>query len=309
MRIAVSGSTGLIGTALADSLRADGHDVVRLVRREPGGPDEVRWDPYGEVDTGPLEGLDAVVHLAGAGIGDRRWTESYKQRVRNSRIVGTRTLADALAELRRPPRVMVSGSAIGYYGDTDDQDVDESSPMGSGFLAELSRDWEAAAEPAAAAGIRVVQPRTGIVLAREGGLLGRTLPIFRLGLGGRLGSGRQWISWISLPDQVAALRLLIDRDGVTGPVNLTAPAPVTNADFTRAVGRALHRPARFVVPAFALRAALGGFADEGPLISQRVLPRRLTELGFRFQHAGLDSALAEVLHTPAGADPGPVDRK
>jgi uncharacterized protein (TIGR01777 family) len=304
MRIAISGSTGLIGTALAGSLREDGHDVVRLVRTEPHGPDETRWDPYSKVDTGALEGVDAVVHLAGAGIGDRRWTESYKKQVRDSRIVGTRTLAEALAGLRRPPRVLVSGSAIGFYGGTGDQDADESSVMGSGFLAELVRDWEAAAKPAATAGIRVVHPRTGIVLARAGGLLGRTLPIFRFGLGGRLGTGRQWMSWISLPDQIAALRLLIDRDGVTGPVNLTAPQPVTNAHFTEALGRALHRPTPFIVPAFVLRAALGGFADEGPLISQRILPRRLTELGFRFAHADLDTALTAVL-----SDPGPVDRK
>lgn len=304
MKIAISGSTGLIGTALVGSLRADGHDVLRLVRREPGGPDEARWDPYGEVDTEALEGLDAVVHLAGAGIGDRRWTESYKKRVRDSRVVGTRTLAEALAGLRRPPRVLVSGSGMGYYGRTDDRDADESSAMGSGFLAELVRDWEAAAEPAATAGIRVVHPRTGLVLAREGGLLGRTLPLFRLGLGGRLGSGRQWMSWISLPDHIAALRLLIDRADATGPVNLTAPLPVTNAEFTKALGRALHRPAPFAVPVFALRAALGGFADEGPLISQRVLPRRLTELGFHFAHADLGTALTAVL-----TGPGPVDRK
>ena len=300
MRIAISGSTGLIGSALVRALRADGDDVVRLVRTPPGGPDEVRWDPYGKVDTEALESLDAVVHLAGAGIGDRRWSDSYKKQLRDSRVVGTRTLAEALADLQRPPRVLVSGSAVGFYGDTGDRDADESATVGSGFLAELVRDWEAAARPAATAGIRVVHPRTGLVLSREGGMLGKTLPLFRLGLGGRLGSGGQWMSWISLPDEVAALRLLIDRDDVTGPVNLTAPRPVTNADFTTALGRALHRPTPFAVPSFVLRAALDGFADEGLLISQRVLPRRLTELGFHFRHGDLDTALDRVLS--AGSD-------
>ena len=300
MRIAISGSTGLIGTALVRALRADGDDVVRLVRTAPGGPDEVRWDPYGKVDTEALEGLDAVVHLAGAGVGDRRWSDSYKKQLHDSRVVGTRTLAEALAGLRHPPRVLVSGSAVGFYGDTGDRDADESAAVGSGFLAELVRDWEAAARPAAAAGIRVVHPRTGLVLTREGGMLGKILPIFRLGLGGRLGGGGQWLSWISLPDEIAALRLLIDRGDVTGPVNLTAPRPVTNADFTKALGRALHRPTPFAVPSFALRAALGGFADEGLLVSQRVLPRRLAELGFRFRYGDLDTALDRAL--AAGSD-------
>jgi uncharacterized protein (TIGR01777 family) len=292
MRIAVSGSSGLIGTALVRALREDGHGVMRLVRKEPEGPDEARWDPYGQVDTAAVENLDAVVHLAGAGIGDRRWTESYKSRLRDSRVVGTRTLAEALSGLKRPPRVLVSGSAIGFYGDTTDQDADESAPMGAGFLAEMVRDWEAAAEPAAKAGIRVVHPRTGIVLTRQGGIVGRVLPLFKLGLGGRLGSGRQWMSWISLPDQIAALRLLIERDDLTGPVNLTAPQPVTNAEFTKALGRAVHRPALFAVPSFALRAALDGFADEGLLVSQRVLPRRLIESGFSFERPDIDSVLA-----------------
>ncbi|MCW2897823.1 MAG: NAD-dependent epimerase/dehydratase [Streptosporangiaceae bacterium] len=294
MRIAVTGSTGLIGTALVRALREDGHGVMRLVRKEPEGPDEARWDPSGKVDTAALENVDAVVHLAGAGIGDRPWTQSYKRLLRESRVVGTRTLADALAGLTRPPRVLVSGSAVGFYGDTGDQAADESSPMGRGFLAEMVRDWEAAAQPAAEAGIRVVHPRTGIVLSRGGGILGKLLPLFRLGLGGRLGGGRQWMSWISLHDQVAALRRLIERDDLAGPVNLTAPEPVRNTDFTRALGRTLHRPAPFRVPSFALRAALNGFADEGLLVSQRVLPGRLTEAGFTFIHPDLESALESV---------------
>ncbi|GAA1587173.1 TIGR01777 family oxidoreductase [Actinomadura kijaniata] len=295
MRVTVTGSTGLIGTALVRSLRADGHEVVRLVRREPSGPDEARWDPAGgTVDAAAVEGSDAVVHLAGAGVGDRRWTASYKREIRDSRVLGTRTLAEAVAGAARGPRVLVSGSAIGFYGDTGDREVDEDAPMGRGFLAELVRDWEAAAGPAAGAGVRVVHARTGIVLDGRGGLLGRVLPLFRLGLGARLGDGRQWVSWISADDEVAALRFLIDHE-ISGPVNLVGPSPVTNAGYTRAVARAVRRPAALAVPAFALRLALRDFADEGPLISQRVLPRRLEEAGFRFAHRDLGSALEAVL--------------
>ncbi|MFI6516564.1 TIGR01777 family oxidoreductase [Spirillospora sp. NPDC050679] len=295
MKVTVTGSTGLIGEALVRSLRADGHAVVRLVRRAPDGPDQARWDPLGGyVDRAALDGADAVVHLAGAGVGDRPWTASYKRQIRESRISGTRALATAVAAAEDGPRVLVSGSAVGYYGDTGDREVTEDAPNGTGFLAELVRDWEAATAPAADAGVRVVLPRTGIVLAREGGLLGKVLPLFRLGLGGRLGDGRQWVSWISLADQVAALRFLIEGD-LAGPVNLTGPRPVTNAVYTKAIGQALHRPTALAVPAFALRAALRDFADEGPLISQRVLPRRLEEAGFSFEHRDVNAALRAAL--------------
>lgn len=293
MQIAITGSTGLIGTALVRALRDEGLTVLRLVRRPPAAADEIRWDPFGEVDADPLEGVDAVVHLAGAGIGDHRWTETYKREVRDSRVEGTRTLSRALAGLTRRPSVFISGSAVGYYGDTGDVEVNESATAGEGFLAGLCRDWEAAAQPAVDAGIRVVYTRTGLVLSGEGGLLGRLLPLFRLGLGARLGSGRQWLSWISLADQVAALRFIL-HNGISGPVNLTAPAPVTNAEFTRAVGRAVHRPAPFVVPATVLRLALGEFADEGVLIGQRALPDRLAKAGFTFSHPGIDAALADL---------------
>ncbi|WP_067805742.1 TIGR01777 family oxidoreductase [Actinomadura formosensis] len=294
MRVTVTGSSGLIGSALVQSLREDGHDVVRLVRREPARPDEARWSPAdGCVDREALS-ADAIVHLAGAGVGDRPWTKAYKQKIRDSRITGTRTIAEAIAAAHPRPRVLVCGSAIGYYGDTGGREVDERSPAGRGFLAGVVRDWEAAAAPAREAGVRVAFPRTGVVLAREGGILGRTLPLFKLGLGGTLGGGGQWTSWISLADQVAALRFLIDHD-LDGPVNLTAPNPVTNAEYTRALGRALHRPVRLAVPRFALRAALGEFAGEGPLVSQRVLPRRLAGAGFRFAHETVDEALAAVL--------------
>lgn len=294
MQIAITGSTGLIGQALVRALRDEGLTVVRLVRRPPAAEDEIRWDPFGEVDAGPLEGVDAVVHLAGAGIGDRRWTETYKREVRDSRVEGTRTLSRALAGLSRRPAVLVSSSAVGFYGDTGDVEVNESATTGEGFLASLCRDWEAAAQPAVDAGIRVVHARTGVVLSGEGGLLGRLLPVFRLGLGGRLGSGRQWMSWISLTDQIAALRFIL-HDGISGPVNLTAPAPVTNAEFARALGRAVHRPAPFIVPAPVLRLALGEFADEGVLVGQRVLPDRLAKAGFTFRHPDLDTALAALL--------------
>ena len=295
MRVTITGSSGLIGSALVQSLREDGHDVVRLVRREPARADEARWSPAdGYVEKDSLEGADAVVHLAGAGVGDRPWTKAYKRKIRESRVTGTRTLTEAIAAAHPRPGVLVCGSAIGYYGDTGGAEADEDSPMGRGFLAALVGDWEAAAGPAREAGVRVVHPRTGVVLARDGGILGRTLPLFRLGLGGTLGDGRQWTSWISIADQVAALRFLLDHP-IGGPVNLTAPHPVTNAAYTRALGRALHRPARLAVPRFALRAALGGFADEGPLVSQRVLPRRLAGAGFRFAHERVDEALAAVL--------------
>ncbi|MEO3823419.1 TIGR01777 family oxidoreductase [Actinomadura sp. B10D3] len=295
MRVTITGSSGLIGSALVQSLRADGHEVVRLIRREPSRSDEAQWSPAdGCVDKASLEGADAVVHLAGAGIGDRPWTRAYMRRIRESRLAGTRTLAEAIATADPRPRVLVCGSAIGYYGDTGGQEVDEKAARGQGFLAELVRDWEAAAAPAREAGVRVLHPRTGVVLAREGGMLGRTLPLFRLGLGGTLGDGRQWTSWISLADEVAALRFLIDHE-IAGPVNLTAPNPVTNEEYTRTLGRLLHRPARLPVPRFALRAALRGFADEGPLISQRVLPRRLEESGFRFAHEDVEAAIAAAL--------------
>ncbi|MBW8480811.1 TIGR01777 family oxidoreductase [Actinomadura parmotrematis] len=294
MKVTVTGSTGLIGTALVRSLLADGHEVVRLVRRAPAAPDEARWDPAaGHVDAAAMKGADAVVHLAGAGVGDRPWTAAYKRRIRDSRIDGTRTIAAALAACPSGPRILVSGSAVGYYGDTGGREVDESSPAGAGFLAALTRDWEDAARPAADSGVRVVHPRTGIVLDAQGGQLGRTLPLFRLGAGGRLGDGRQWMSWITLDDEVRALRFLIDGD-LSGPVDLTAPNPVTNAEYTRALGEVLGRPTALPVPAFLLRAALRDFADEGPLVSQRVLPARLLDAGFTFRHTGIGEALRAV---------------
>lgn len=298
MRVAVTGASGLIGSALVPHLRSAGHEVSRLVRSSPAHPDEIRWDPgAGTVDLAALEGVDAVVHLAGAGVGERRWTEQYKAVIRNSRVQGTTTIATALAQLERQPAVLVSGSAIGYYGDTGDAPVDESAPAGTGFLPEVVRDWEAAADPAREAGIRVVHPRTGLVLTGPGrGLalkplfsLSRLWPIFRLGLGGRLGSGRQWWSWISLRDEVAALTHLLDT--LEGPVNLTAPAPATNAEVTAALARVLHRPAALPVPGRVIELVLGEFATE-ILGSARVLPHRLLDSGFRFQDTTIEAALS-----------------
>ncbi|MEU6743596.1 TIGR01777 family oxidoreductase [Streptosporangium sandarakinum] len=297
MTIIVTGSSGLLGSALVRSLRADGTRVVRLVRRAPQGPDEAFWDPAGgTLDPAVLEGARAVVHLAGAGIGDRRWNEEYKREIVRSRVEGTATVARALAELPAGP-ALLSASATGFYGDTGDREVDETSPPGSGFLArDVVEPWEAATRPAAEAGVRVALLRTGLVLSRDGGLLARILPLFRAGAGAPLGSGRQYMSWISLDDWVGAVRYILNDPEMSGPVNLTAPEPVTNERFTRALGRAVHRPTMPVaVPGFMLRAVLGEFAEEGVLIGQRVLPRRLLEAGHSFRHIRLDDALAAVL--------------
>lgn len=301
MLVAVTGSSGLIGSALLPALRADGHEVVRIVRRPPRDGAEVRWDPAaGELDPSSLLGVEAVVNLAGAGIGDHRWTTEYKQTLRASRIDGTRLLAETLATLAPRPHVLLSGSAIGWYGPaagSAETTLDESAASGDGFLAGLARDWEAATAPAEAAGVRVAHLRTGIVLSTRGGMLARLLPIFRLGAGGRLGTGRQWLSWIGLTDTVAALRFLLDADGARGPVNLVSPQPVTNAEFTATLGLVLHRPTLARVPRAALRLALGEFTDEGIFASQRLAPTALLEAGFRFTHPDLASALADALHS------------
>ncbi|MFF0286009.1 TIGR01777 family oxidoreductase [Streptomyces sp. NPDC005262] len=294
-RIAVTGSTGLIGTALVRSLRVDGHDVVRLVRRPARAGDEVEWDPKrGYVDGAGLVGCDAVVHLAGAGVGDHRWTEAYKQEIRDSRVLGTEAIAQAVASLDVPPKVLLSGSAIGYYGDTGDRAVDESSPHGEGFLPSVCVEWEAAAAPAEDAGVRTVFARTGLVVGREGGAWGRLFPLFRAGLGGRLGNGHQYWSFIALHDHIAALRYILDTPSLSGPVNLTGPDPVTNGEVTAAMGRVLRRPTLFAVPAPALRIALGDFAED-VLGSQRVLPRRLLESGFSFAFPGIDASIRAAL--------------
>ncbi|MGW1025215.1 TIGR01777 family oxidoreductase [Streptomyces sp. NPDC002577] len=300
MRVAITGSTGLIGSALTRSLLADGHQVVRLIRHHstptPGdGSESAQWDPVnGRLQPGALDGVDAVVHLAGAGIGDKRWNAAYKQEIRDSRVHGTRTIARACAELEAPPRVLISASATGYYGDTGDRPTDENAPAGDDFLAGVCADWEAAADPAREAGIRVVHPRTGLVVSAEGGAFGRLLPLFRLGLGGRLGSGEQYWPFISLTDHIAALRFAIEDTALSGPVNFTAPEPLTNQDITRAIGRKLRRPTLAAVPAFALRAALGEFATS-ITCSCRAVPTALLKAGFDFRHPTIDEALDSVL--------------
>ncbi|MGW2523096.1 TIGR01777 family oxidoreductase [Streptomyces sp. NPDC001617] len=294
-RVVVAGASGLIGDALVRSLVADGHEVVRLVRREPRGADEIRWDPEaGRVDARGLAGCDAVVNLAGAGVGDRRWTEAYKTRIRSSRVLGTKALAEAVAALDEKPRVFVNGSAIGFYGETGDRTVDESAPHGSGFLPELCVEWEGAAAPAREAGVRTVFARTGLVVSRQGGAWARLFPLFKAGLGGRMGDGRQYWSYVSLHDEVAAIRHLMDTEGLSGPFNLTAPTPLTNREITAAMGRVLHRPTLFAVPAPVLRTALGEMAGD-VLGSARVLPERLLESGFTFAFPDIEGAIRAAL--------------
>jgi uncharacterized protein (TIGR01777 family) len=299
MKVAITGSSGMIGTALAASLRADSHQVVRLVRRPPRSAGEVRWDPQaadGAIDPDKLAGIDACVNLAGVGVGDHRWTASYKAQIRSSRVPGTRALAGVLAKLRPPPATLVSASAVGWYGDTGEQPVDESGPPGRSFLAGVCRDWEAAAESAAGAGIRVVHPRSGVVLSSRGGLLHRLLPAARLGALPRFGPGTQAWSWISLSDEVAAIRFLLDHGDLSGPVNLTAPDPVTNSAFTAALDHVLHRPDLpwLRAPAWVLRAALGEGIGE-VLINAQVTPKRLQEAGYQFRSPTLAEALSAEL--------------
>ncbi|GHE88714.1 epimerase [Streptomyces spiralis] len=294
-RIAVAGASGLIGSALVRSLVSDGHEVVRLVRRAARGGDEVCWDPERQyVDAAGLAGCDAVVNLAGAGVGDHRWTEAYKKTMRDGRVLGTAALAEAVASLDTPPRVFVCGSAIGFYGDTGDGEVDESAPPGDGFLPELCVAWEEAAAAAQEAGIRTVFARTGLVVARRGGAWGRLFPLFKAGLGGRLGDGRQYWSFVALHDEVAALRHLVDTESLSGPVNLTAPQPVTNREITAVMGRVLHRPTPFAVPAPVLRVVLGEMAGD-VLGSARVVPKRLLESGFSFAFPGIEDAVRAAL--------------
>ena len=288
--IAVAGSSGLIGSALVAALRAAEHQVVRIVRRTPVSADELYWNPDGgDFDARALDGVDAVVNLCGINIAKRRWSGAFKQQLRDSRITPTEVLSTAVAE--SDVGLMINASAVGFYGDTKNRSVDETAPAGTGFLAQLCQDWEAATAPASAAGARVVLARTGLVLAPSGGALGRLRPLFALGAGARLGGGHQYMSWISLEDQVRALVFALSQADLSGPVNLTGPAPVTNAEFTAALGRAVRRTPRLMLPGFAVRAAIGEFADEGLLVGQRVIPAALERAGFRFHHQTIGEAL------------------
>jgi uncharacterized protein len=291
--IAIAGSSGLIGSALVSALRASDNRVLRIVRRAPSNADEMHWDPEtGEFDAGALHDVDAVVNLCGAGVGDRRWSGEYKQLLRNSRITPTEVLSAAVVEAG--VKVLVNASAAGYYGNSRDRVVDETGSAGAGFLAQLCEDWEAATLPAQQAGVRVVLVRTGLVLSRAGGALSRLRPLFSLGLGARIGNGRQYMPWISLEDEVRALLFAMSHDAVAGPVNLTGPAPVTNAEFTTALGRALNRPTPWLLPGLAARAVLGEFAQEGLLAGQRAIPAVLERAGFQFHHNTIGEALSYV---------------
>lgn len=294
--VAIAGSSGLIGSALVAALRTADHRVLRLVRRVPVNRDEVQWDPEsGDLDAGCLAGVDAVVNLCGVGVGDKRWSGSFKQSLRDSRIDPTEVISTAVAEAGIP--VLVNASAVGYYGDTGSRIVDENTSAGADFLAALCADWEAATLPAQQSGVRVVLVRTGLVLSPRGGMLSKLKPLFTLGLGGRLADGRQYMPWISLEDEVRAMLFAINSPALAGPVNLTGPAPVTNAEFTTALGRALNRPAPWLVPAFALKKLLGEFADEGLLGGQRAVPAALERAGFTFHHNTIGEALAFAVGT------------
>jgi len=294
VRVVVAGSSGLIGTALVAHLRAGGHEVLRLVRRDPAGPDERGWDPpAGRIDAGTFDGVDAVVNLGGVGIADRPWSGARRQAIRDSRVVPTEVLAGAVAEHGVP--AFLSGSATGYYGNAGGVAVDESHPSGSGFLAEITREWEAATQRARDAGARVVALRTGLVISPSGGLLGPLKLLFGFALGGRIGPGTQYMPWISLDDEVGGIRHALEHDTVVGPVNLTGPTPVTNAEFTKALAEAVHRPTSLPVPEFAIKGVLGAMGEELLLYGQRAVPAQLEKTGYQFRHLSLGDALSAAI--------------
>jgi uncharacterized protein (TIGR01777 family) len=294
MKVLIAGASGFLGKALAADLPVHGHSVSTLVRRPAAAASEIEWHPdRGELAASALEGVDAVISLSGAGVSDKRWNAAYKRELLDSRVQPTATIAATLAALSPPdrPRAFLSASAIGYYGERGDEPLSEAASAGTGFLADLVQEWEAATAPAAAAGVRVATLRTGLVLSVSGGLLKRLVPLFKLGAGGKLGPGTQYQAWISLADEIAAIRHILESESISGPVNLAGPQPVTNKEFSQTLAKVLHRPALAPAPAFALRLALGEFADEGVLISQRVIPEKLCGSGFRFQHEDVHAAL------------------
>ena len=294
-RVLISGASGLIGAALIPALEKRGAEIYRLVRREPRNAFEISWDPMQDVPPQLVSGFDVLIHLSGETVAGR-WNESKKRGIRDSRVISTRNLASALAKADNPPQTFICASAIGYYGNRGDEVLTEESPSGEGFLAEVSREWEGATQPAAQAGTRVVNLRIGIVLSRDGGALKQMLLPFRLGLGGKIGSGRQWFSWIHLDDLVAAVPHIMEHPDLRGPVNMVAPSPVTNAEFTKALAKAVRRPAFLAVPAFVVRLAFGEFAQEGLLSSARVVPKELNENGFQFRYPELVMTLQNLVH-------------
>ena len=296
MKILISGASGLVGAAVAQSLTNDHHEIIRLVRRAPRSREEIEWNPdANKLDASGLNHIEAVVHLAGESIASGRWNREKKARIRDSRVKGTRLLSETLANLSQPPRVLVSASAIGYYGDRGDEVLTEESPEGRGFLAEVCREWEAATGAAQERGVRVTMMRFGMILSERGGALTKMMPPFKMGVGGRIGSGQQFISSVALDDVVGAIIHAIGTESLTGAINMVAPNPVTNEEFTRVLGRVLSRPTIFPLPAFAARLAFGEMADELLLSSARVEPRRLLESGYRFRYADLESALRSML--------------
>jgi uncharacterized protein (TIGR01777 family) len=296
MKILMSGSHGLVGKALIKSLEAQGHEVFRLVRYAPHSKEEIEWSPdrY-SIALARIEGFDAVVSLAGESIAEGRWTDEKKRRIRESRVKGTKLLGDALANLTVPPRTFICASAIGYYGNRGDEILTETSAPGNDFLANVCVEWEQATTLAAEKGIRVVNTRFGVILDKEGGALKKMLPPFRMGIGGRIGSGKQWMSWIALDDVIGGINFALNNDSLRGPVNFVAPAPVTNAEFTKALGHALSRPTLFPIPAFGVRLAFGEMGEALLLAGQRVVPEHLLEAGYAFQYSSLDSSLHHVL--------------
>jgi uncharacterized protein len=298
-KIVLSGGSGMLGTALRRRVEAE-YSVVQLVREQAAGSGGVVWNPRSRpalADPEALEGCEAAIHLGGANLAARRWTAAYRREILESRVGSTQALVTVLRGLHKPPRTLIVASAVGIYGERGDAVVDEASPPGEGFLADVCRQWEAAAEPAREAGIRVVHARFGVVVGRGSGALGKMLPVFRLGLGGRLGSGRQWMSWVSLEDAVEAMVFALETPRMVGPMNVTSPEPLTNAEFTRELGKAVHRPAVLPVPGFALRVALGPMADEALLVSTRAVPRKLVAAGFGFRCAGVGEALEAGIGT------------
>jgi len=296
MKVLISGSHGLVGTALGNSLKADGHEVFALVRHAPFSEAEVEWYPErGSLALSGMEGMDAVVHLAGESIASGRWSDEKKQRIRESRVKATLVLSEALGNLREPPKTLISASAIGYYGDRGDLILHEGNAPGNDFLAGVCVEWENATESASQKQIRVIKARFGVILSPDGGALAKMLPPFRIGVGGKVGSGNQWMSWIALADVVSSLRLVLDNEDLSGPINFVAPNPVTNAQFTKTLGKALGRPTLFAVPAFAARLVFGEMADALLLASQRVAPEALKRAGFEFQYPTLEPALRAAL--------------
>jgi uncharacterized protein (TIGR01777 family) len=308
VKILISGSTGLVGSAVIDALNRQGHDLTRLVRpgtarRKPkatpvGELPQIPWNPQSGLLNSHAEGIEAIIHLAGASIAGHRWTAAWKRELRDSRVSATRQLVASLRRLRRPPQIFIAASAIGYYGSRGDEELTESSPAGTDFLAQLTLDWEAESARAGDLGARVVILRFGVILAKQGGALPRMALPLRLGIGGRIGSGRQWISWVTLEDIVGIIRFALETNLLSGPANAVSPNPIQNAEFTQALGRVLRRPTIFPAPPFALRLALGEMADSLLLASQKVHPTKLLSLGFRFLHPDLESALATVLKRP-----------